>query len=300
MLDGEEVVHLFLRTLCRTVGEVCVVIGMRRRERRVVLLGLLVLATRFGRAVGVPVGNHRIIPGKHLEVVELCTLTVDYIHEQVPVVVCIDFVVDILARDRRLFQGTIDETACRVTTRNRLAALRLITLTSRFRGRAATDALLVTTALLQPFLSGQIQLALELWRWVLAVDEIAKSTSDAALSTVQTATSLAEVGDGTQLAVDRAAGVPARVESVASILSRILILESGVDVAHKMVVGVVADNKLLQLSVLAQLAPQVLVESVEVIGALLGSQACAGIVSRVLVHARQQNGLAVRWLDVLS
>lgn len=132
------------------------------------------------------------------------------------------------------------------------------------------------------------------------MDEVAEAAAHATLAAVQPTTGLAEVRDGAELAVDGAAGVPAGVEGVAGGLGRVLVLEARVDVADEVVVGVVAHDELLQLAVLAQLAPEVLVEGVEVVGALLGRQPRAGVVRRVLVHGRQQDRLRVRRLDVLA
>ena len=61
--------------------------------------------------------------------------------------------------------------------------------------------------------------------------EIAEAAPDAALAAVEPAAGFAEVGDGRELAVDGAGGVPAAVEGVAGLLGRILVLEARVDVA---------------------------------------------------------------------
>jgi hypothetical protein len=63
------------------------------------------------------------------------------------------------------------------------------------------------------------------------VDEVAEAAADAALARVQTATGLAEIGHGRELAVDGARGVPARVQRVTGLLGRVFVLEPGVDVA---------------------------------------------------------------------
>lgn len=118
----------------------------------------------------------------------------------------------------------------------------LITPSSGLRARGAAHALLVAAAHLEPFLGGELELALEIGRGVLAVDEVAEAAADAALTRVEAAAGLAEIGDGTQLAVDGAAGVPARIKLVAGALGRVLVLEARVDVADQVVVGVVADD----------------------------------------------------------
>lgn len=66
------------------------------------------------------------------------------------------------------------------------------------------------------------------------------------------------------------------------------------------VIVVVADNELLELAVLAQLAPDVLVKGVEVVLELGWVHAILGIVGRVLVEVWHQDGLAVGGLDVFS
>lgn len=169
----------------------------------------------------------------------------------------------------------------------------------RLRARAPTHALLVAAPHLEPLLRAQHQLPLELGTRVFPMDEVAEAAAHAPFPAVQAAAGLPKVRDGAELAVDGAAGVPAAVEGVAGGLGGVLVLEAGVDVADEVVVGVVADDELLQLAVLAQLAPQVLVEGVEVVGALLGGQPRPRVVRRVLVHRRQQDRLRVRRLHVL-
>lgn len=166
--------------------------------------------------------------------------------------------------------------------------------------RAPRHALGVAAAHLEPLLGGEHELAVELGRGVLAVDEVAEAAADAALARVEAAAGLAEVGDGAELAVDGAAGVPAAVELVAGGLGRVLVLEAGVDVADEVVVGVVADDELLELAVAAELAPEVLVEGVEVVHALLRGKARFWVVRRVLVHGGQQDRLRIRRLHVLA
>lgn len=66
------------------------------------------------------------------------------------------------------------------------------------------------------------------------------------------------------------------------------------------VVVVVAYYQLLDKAVLAQLAPNVLVEGVKVHLHLLRIHLVLGVVRRVLVQVGQQNRLRVRRLDVFS
>lgn len=66
------------------------------------------------------------------------------------------------------------------------------------------------------------------------------------------------------------------------------------------IVVVVAHNQLLHQAVLAQLAPDVLVEGVKVHLHLLRVHLVLGVVRRVLVEIGQQNRLRVGRLDVLS
>jgi hypothetical protein len=65
------------------------------------------------------------------------------------------------------------------------------------------------------------------------VDEVAETAADATLAGVQATTGLAEVCDGTELAVDGATGVPAGVELIAGFLGGVFVFEAGVDVADK-------------------------------------------------------------------
>lgn len=131
------------------------------------------------------------------------------------------------------------------------------------------------------------------------MDEVAEAATHAALAAVEATTRLAEVGDGAELAVDGPGGVPPAVEVVAGLLCRLLVLEAGVDVADEVVVVVVADDELLELAVLAHLAPDVLVEGVEVVLQLRRVHAVLRVEGRVLVQVGHQDRLRVGGLDVL-
>lgn len=66
------------------------------------------------------------------------------------------------------------------------------------------------------------------------------------------------------------------------------------------IVVVVAHDQLLNKPVLAQLAPNILVEGVKVHLHLLRVHLVLRVVRRVLVQVGQQDRLRVRWLDVLA
>lgn len=132
------------------------------------------------------------------------------------------------------------------------------------------------------------------------MDEVAEAAAHTALAAVEATARLTEVRDGAQLAVDGARGVPAAVEVVAGLLRRLLVLEAGVDVADQVVVVVVADDELLELAVLAALAPDVLVEGVEVVLQLAGVHAVLGVEGRVLVEVGHEDRLRVGRLDVFA
>lgn len=67
--------------------------------------------------------------------------------------------------------------------------------------------------------------------------EVAETPSYASLAAVEATARLAEVGDGRELAVDGARGVPAGVERVAGGLRGVFVLEARVDVADEICVG---------------------------------------------------------------
>jgi hypothetical protein len=104
---------------------------------------------------------------------------------------------------------------------------------SRRRRRTLAHAPLITTPLLEPLARAHVQLAIELGRRLLAMNEVAETAADAALATIKAAAGFAEVGDGGELAVDGAAGIPARVERVTGFLRVFLVLEAHVDVADE-------------------------------------------------------------------
>ena len=104
---------------------------------------------------------------------------------------------------------------------------------SRLRSWFPADTPLVTSALSQPLLCAELQLSLHLWAWLLAVNEVAESTSRTSFTRVQSATRFAEVGDGTELAVDGSTGVPATVDIVARGLGAVFVFETRVDIADQ-------------------------------------------------------------------
>ena len=97
------------------------------------------------------------------------------------------------------------------------------------------------------------------------MDEVAESAAHTPFATIKTTTGLAEIGDWREFAVDRAPGIPARVEAIAGLLRIFFVLESNVYVADEMIIVVVADDNLLDQTILAELAPDVLIERVEVV-----------------------------------
>lgn len=66
------------------------------------------------------------------------------------------------------------------------------------------------------------------------------------------------------------------------------------------IVVVVTHHHLLRLAVLAHLAPEVLVEGVEVVLQLARVHLVLGVVGRVLVQVREEDGLRVRGFHVLA
>lgn len=195
----------------------------------------------------------------------------------------------------------------------------------RFRAGTTRDAALIASPQLQPLLSGQHEVALELGGRHFAMDEVAEAAAHAALAAVEPAARFAEVRHGRQLAVDGSCRVPARVELVARLLGRVFVLEPRVYVANEVclprvlaccmlplssssdhtrriltVIVIVTHDNLLQLAVLAHLAPKVLVERVKVVLQLAGVHLVLGVEGRVLVEVGQEDRLRVRRLDVLA
>lgn len=67
-----------------------------------------------------------------------------------------------------------------------------------------------------------------------------------------------------------------------------------------MIIIIVTDNELLELTVLAKFTPNILVESVEVVLELRRVHSVLGVVCRVLVQVWHEDGLTVGRFDVLS
>lgn len=95
--------------------------------------------------------------------------------------------------------------------------------------------------------------------------KVTETSADTSLSTIESATSLSEICNRAEFAVDGSCSIPAAVQVIAGLLRRVLVLEARIDVADKMVVVVVAHDELLYLAILAHLAPDVLVEGVKVV-----------------------------------
>jgi hypothetical protein len=141
------------------------------------------------------------------------------------------------------------------------------------------------------------------------MDKIAKASSHTALPAVQPAASFAEVGDGRELAVDGARGIPARVQRVAGFLRAVFVFETCVDVADEIcfwfllaicviigegrhtVIVIITHNHLLNLPKLAHLAPEILIESIEMVLQLARIHLVLRIVCWVLVQVGQEDGL---------
>ena len=69
---------------------------------------------------------------------------------------------------------------------------------------------------------------------------------------------------------------------------------------QRTIIVVVTHHHLLRLPVLAHLAPEILVEGVEVVLQLARVHLVLGVVGRVLVQVGQKDGLGVGRLDVLA
>lgn len=155
------------------------------------------------------------------------------------------------------------------------------------------------------------------------MNEIAESTAHASIATIESTTGLSKVRHGRQFAVYRPCGIPARVERITSCLCILFVLESHVDVADQIcnimlvpspskerwdihdqgkhtIIVVIANHHLLDFTIFAHLAPDILVERIEVILDLLRVHLVLRIERRVLIQVRHQNRLRVRWFDMLA
>ncbi len=169
----------------------------------------------------------------------------------------------------------------------------LVPLPRRLGARAPGHTTVIPTPLLQPLLGAELQLPLQLRTGFLSVDEVAEPSSDTALSRIQSTTGLSEIRHGRKFAVDGPGGIPPAVKRVTRRLRRILVFESRINVANKMIIVIVANHHLLELAVLAHLTPKVLVEGVEVVLQLRGIHLVLRVVGRVLVQVGQEDRLRV-------
>lgn len=132
------------------------------------------------------------------------------------------------------------------------------------------------------------------------MDEIAEPAPHTALAAIKTTTGFPEIRHGTQLAVDGPRGVPAAIEVVTGLLRRLLVLEARIDVANQVVIVVIAHDELLDLAILAALAPNVFVKGVKMILQLAGVHAVLWVEGGVLVQVGHKDRLRVGGLDVFA
>lgn len=85
-------------------------------------------------------------------------------------------------------------------------------------------------------------------------------------------------------------------------MNTLLALDSGKGKARGMltIVVIVADDELFELTIFAQLAPNILVKGIKVVLQLRRVHAVLGVVRRVLVQVRHQDRLTVRWFDMFA
>lgn len=115
------------------------------------------------------------------------------------------------------------------------------------------------------------------------MDKVTKPAAHTPLAAVKATARLSKVRNRAQFTVDGTSGVPATIQIVAGLLGRLLVLEARVDVADQVVVVVVTHDQLLELAVLAHLAPDIFVEGIEVVLELGGVHAVLGVEGWVLV-----------------
>lgn len=132
------------------------------------------------------------------------------------------------------------------------------------------------------------------------MNEIAETASDTALTTIESAACFTEICHGTEFTVYRTSSVPATVELVAGSLCRVFVFEASVDIADEMIVRVVTDYHLFYLAKLAHLAPEILVEGIEMMLELSWCHLVLWVVGWVLIHVGEKDCLAVGWLNVFS
>jgi len=132
------------------------------------------------------------------------------------------------------------------------------------------------------------------------VYEVAKATSNTALAAVEPTARFSEIGDWREFAIDGAAGVPTRVERVTSFLRVVFVLETGVDIADKMVIVIVAYDYLFYFAKLAHFAPKILVKAIEVMLQLCWGHLELRVICGVLVEVGKEDGLRVGGFDMFA
>ena len=130
--------------------------------------------------------------------------------------------------------------------------------------------------------------------------EIAEPTPNTSLAAVEPTASFPKVRDRAKLAVDRPRSIPSTIERVAGLLRRVFVLEPRVHIPNQMVIVIVAHYDLLHFAVLAHLAPQVLVEGVEMVLELGGIHARFVVVGRILVEIWHEDCLGIGGLDMFA
>jgi len=151
-----------------------------------------------------------------------------------------------------------------------------------------------------------VQLVTQLPTDRLQMHKVAESRPGAFSSLVLPAASLAEIGDGGQLSIDRSSSKPSIVEVVDGLVGILLPLELDVDVADQVVSQIVAHIHLLNLSVFVLAFDEDIFEEVVVVLLHLfvgdiGEVRPISSLSRVLgvdVQVLEKDGLGEGWLVV--
>ncbi len=131
------------------------------------------------------------------------------------------------------------------------------------------------------------------------MDEVAQAAAPAVPLRELPTARLAKVGDGRELRVDGPSIIPPAIQVLHRLLRVLLVLEARIDIAHEMIVIVIAHDDLLQLAKAARLAVEVLEEGVEFVLQLHGRVLVAWLEGGVGVDVGAEDGLRVAGPDVL-
>lgn len=127
---------------------------------------------------------------------------------------------------------------------------------------------------------------------------VSRWTKDSLVRTAKLKRTFTEICDGREFSPEWPSCIETVVQTLHSVSSILLILESGINISNKMVANVIADVHFLNLAVFRQLNKEIFIDVVKVLLDLWFGKGAVGVVRGVVVDVGDEDGLREVGLDV--